>query len=215
MSFTSETVCSAKLAVAELLFEAGCEEVRVPTKTWFRLMEGENSVVKQLWNECLAQAAPALLDEGYVKSVYAEGATSVEMVDWKRVPCTLFVCVVLGLDTLVTTEEGDTVGVITTLPKDSGSEDIGTLIKMRPLLDYLGVDALVWCQVNLSAMEIGCITHYTNRKQSLAKDMQSMLVDIEEKWMHEWVVGSDPSRAASSVEEAATPTMSISATKTM
>lgn len=207
MSYTNEATCVAKETIISFLKETGCEEASVPTKIWFRLIEGQESVVKDLWMQCLRQAAPALLEEGFGKANSEEGDDDIAKVDWKRVPSTLFTYVVLGIDCLATTEDGRTLAVITTLPGQE--EEVESSFGLRPLFDFLGIDGLVWCQVNLINPE-----SMQEHKTQLISDLADLVNNTEEDWMNSFVVEFETIEPANTVTVPSldTPTVTMNTT---
>lgn len=172
-----------------LLEKAGCERVVVPTKYYFTLMANQKGEVKQLWEQRLKLAASHLNKMGYKASIRDDADGVLGTVDWERVPSNLFVDLVLGIDCLVQTEDGTILGVdcTTSTEPDVLNKKRDKLNKLKPLLQFLGIDAVVVTKVTFS--EFGFSSLSDVKKRRLIKGMKKILnKDFTTKWIHTWTL---------------------------
>lgn len=171
-----------------LLLACGAEPVQVPTKYYFSTASRSTGLIKKLWEQRVSAAAPYLIKKGY-KALVHDLDTPLNKVDWERVPSGLFVDMVFGLDCLVQLEDGTVIGVDCTT-----SEDDHVLIKkkeklnkLRPMLEHLGIDAVVIAQVLFD--EYGFTALSEVKKRNLIKGMKRVLnKDYSAKWLHRWAL---------------------------
>lgn len=172
-----------------LLIEAGCEKVQVPTKYYFTVMGRQTGILNKIWTKRLELAAPHLIKKGFGSLIRDLDQGVIGQVDWERVPSILFVDMVLGLDCLVQLDDGTVLGVDCTTTEDEVilSKKKEKLIKLQPLLEYLGIDAVVVCQVQFN--ELGFTALKSAHKQRLVKGMRKVLnKDYSSKWLHRWAL---------------------------